>query len=65
VLSFSIDDGYITIDAEEMNAYHGDALMNRHVTGDYSDLRLNVGENVISWRGDVTSIRVEDFSRWL
>lgn len=65
VLSFSIDDGYITIDADEMNAYHGDALVNRRVTGDYSDLRLNVGENVISWRGDVTGIKVEDFSRWL
>lgn len=65
VLSFSIDDGYITIDAEEMNAYHGDTLMNRHVTGDYADLRLNVGENVISWHGDVTAIRLEDFSRWL
>lgn len=65
VLSFSIDDGYITINADEMNAYHGDALMNRNVTGDYSDLLLNVGENVISWRGDVTAIRVEDFSRWV
>lgn len=65
VLSFSIDNGYITIDADEMNAYHGDTLMNRHVTGDYSDLRMNVGENVVSWRGDVTAIRVEDFSRWL
>lgn len=65
VLSFSVDDGYITIDADEMNAYHGDTLMNRHVTGDYSDLRLNVGENVISWNGNVAGIRVEDFSRWL
>lgn len=65
VLSFLIEGGSITVDAEEMNAYHGDALMNRHVTGDYADLRLNVGENVISWRGDVTGIRVEDFSRWL
>lgn len=65
VLSFSIEGGSITIDAEEMNAYHGDALMNRRVTGDYADLRLNVGENVISWRGDVTAIRIEDFSRWL
>lgn len=65
VLSFSIEGGSITIDAEEMNAYHGNALMNRRVTGDYSDLCLNVGENVISWRGDVTGIRVEDFSRWL
>lgn len=65
VLSFLIEGGGITIDAEEMNAYRGDALMNRHVTGDYADLRLNVGENVISWRGGVTAIRVEDFSRWL
>lgn len=65
VLSLSIEGGSITIDAEEMNAYHGDTLMNRHVTGDYADLALNVGENVISWNGDVTGIRVEDFSRWL
>lgn len=65
VLSFSIDDGYITIDADEMNAYHGDALMNRHVTGDYSDLALKVGENVMSWKGNVTEIKVEDFSRWV
>ena len=65
VLSFSIDDGYITIDAEEMNAYHGDTLMNRRVTGDYADLALKVGENVISWNGDVTGIKIEDFSRWI
>lgn len=65
VLSFSIEGGSITIDADEMNAYHGDTLMNRRVTGDYADLRLNVGENVLSWRGDVTGIKVEDFSRWL
>lgn len=65
VLSFSIDDGYITIDADEMNAYHGDALMNRSVTGDYADLALKAGENVISWSGDVTGIKIEDFSRWL
>lgn len=65
VLSFSIDDGYITIDAEKMNAYHGDTLMNRRVTGDYADLALKVGENVISWSGDVTGIKIEDFSRWI
>lgn len=65
VLSLSIEGGSITIDAEEMNAYRGDTLMNRHVTGDYADLRLSVGENVLSWNGDVTVIKVEDFSRWL
>lgn len=65
VLTFAIADGYITIDAEEMNAYHGDALVNRRVSGDYSDLVMNVGENVISCSGDVTEIKVEDYSRWL
>lgn len=65
VLSFSIEGGSITIDAEEMNAYRGNELMNRHVTGDYADLALNVGENVMSWHGDVTGIKVEDFSRWI
>ena len=65
VLTLAIVDGYITIDAEEMNAYNGDTLMNRHVSGDYSDLTLNVGENVISCSGDVTEIKVEDYSRWV
>lgn len=65
VLTFSVDDGYITIDADEMNAYHGNTLMNRRVVGDYSDLTLKAGENIISWRGDVTGIKVEDFSRWV
>ena len=65
VLTFSIDDEYITIDSDEMNAYHGDTLMNRRVVGDYADLTLKAGENVISWRGDVTGIKVEDFSRWV
>lgn len=65
VLTFAIADGYITIDAEEMNAYHGDTLVNRRVVGDYSDLRLNVGENVISCSGSVTEIKVEDYSRWV
>lgn len=65
VLTLAIGDGYITIDSEEMNAYHGDALMNRNVSGDYSDLKLNVGENVISCSGNVTEIKVEDYSRWV
>lgn len=65
ILTMAIGDGYITIDSEEMNAYHGDALMNRSVSGDYSDLRLNVGENVISCSGNVAEIKVEDYSRWV
>lgn len=65
VLSFAIDSGYVEIDAEGMNAYHDGMLVNRRVVGDYSDVALKVGENVMSWKGNVTEIRVEDFSRWV
>lgn len=57
--------GYITIDASQMNAYQGDTLMNRSVTGDYDNLSLNIGTNTFSWTGDVTEVIVEDFSRWI
>jgi predicted phage tail component-like protein len=59
------DMGLITINAEEMNAYKGDDLMNRYVSGDYNALRLNIGTNVISWTGNITSIKVENESRWI
>lgn len=65
---FVIDIGsaeYITIDAEQMNAYQGDILMNRSVVGDYSELVFNIGTNTISWTGDVTQVEVENFTRWL
>ena len=65
---FEIDLGsadYITIDSAQMNAYQGETLMNRYVVGDYSNLTLNVGTNVISWTGNVTQIEIENFSRWI
>ena len=57
--------GYITIDAEQMNAYHGDTLMNRHVIGDYEDLALKIGTNILLWVGNVTQIVVENSVRWV
>ena len=57
--------GYITLDGLQMNAYQGNILMNRSVTGDYADLILNVGSNTISWTGNVTQIEVENVSRWI
>ena len=56
---------YITLDAQEMNAYKGDLLMNRSVSGDFNDLVLNTGANVISWTGNVTQIIIENVSRWI
>ena len=59
--------GYITIDTNLMEAYQGnlETLMNRQVTGDYSNFKLPVGESTISFSGTVTSCVVENYSRWL
>ena len=56
---------YITLDGLEMNAYKGDVLMNRQVTGDYANLIMKQGTNIISWAGDVSKVVVENGSRWI
>lgn len=55
----------ITIDSAAMNAYSGDLLMNRAVTGDYGNVVLQAGSNVISWDGEVQSVEVTKISRWI
>lgn len=41
------------------------ALMNRAITGDYARLALAPGKHSIKWSGDVKSLTVEDYSRWI
>ena len=65
ILSMNIDDSYITIDPEKMNAYHDGTLKNRQITGDYANLAMNVGTNVISWVGDVNKVEIKNASRWI
>ena len=56
----------IIIDSFEMNAYGLDGtFLNRQVIGDYDNVKLNVGKNTISFDGDVTSISVKNYSRWI
>ena len=57
----------ITIDTANMEAYNQNTsqLMNRSVTGDYDNLYLNAGSNIISWTGTVTEIQITNYSRWL
>lgn len=56
----------ITIDVANMEAYNQDGtLMNRSVTGNYNNLSLNVGNNVITESGTLQGIEVENYSRWL
>lgn len=65
VLTVNIDEDYITIDSAEMNAYNGNVLKNRQVTGDYSNLVLNIGKNTLSWNGTITKVVIENYSRWI
>ena len=59
------NEGQITIDSAQMEAYNAGVLKNRLVTGDYDNLMLNVGENTLSWTGDVSEIEIENYSRWI
>ena len=55
----------MTIDTNNMNAYNNNVLLNRYVTGDYDDFKLNVGKNTISWSGTITQIQINNYSRWI
>lgn len=58
----------ITIDSEKMEAYNKDssALMNRHISGNYENIKLNVGKNVIAVVGkNVAGVEISNFSRWI
>ena len=57
----------IVLDINNMNAYNPttNAYMNRAVTGNYNNFNLNIGTNTISWSGTITSISIDNYSRWI
>lgn len=57
----------ITIDCTAFNAYDtaSGAYLNRLVTGNYDNLRLQVGRNIITCSGNVTELRISNYSRWI
>ena len=57
--------GSITLDVSAMQAYKGDTYLNRYTSGDYDDLNMKVGTNVLSWTGDVSRVTLEKYSRWI
>lgn len=68
VLKIDLDENtQITIDSEKMEAYNSETLelMNRQVTGNYENIKLNVGKNAIKWDGYVTRFEISNFSRWI
>ena len=55
----------VTIDVDAMEAYNGEVLKNRIITGEYDDLKLKVGTNLIEWSGVVSEISLLNYSRWI
>jgi len=65
---FSIElgnEGNITIDAEQMEAYNSAGLKNRLVTGNYDNIVLAKGKNTLGFTGDVTKVTISNYSRWI
>ena len=56
----------IIIDCEQMNAYDSqNVLLNRLVTGNYDNIKLNKGSNEIGLTGNVSSLTINKYSRWI
>ena len=53
----------ITLDADKQEAYDGATLKNRQMQGEF--ITLDVGKNIITWTGNLTSISLTNYSRWL
>lgn len=66
ILSIELgSEGYIQIDAEQMEAFKGNVLKNRLVQGDYNKVILEKGLNLIEFTGDVSIFKIEKYSRWI
>ena len=56
----------VVIDSEKQDAYFGNELKNKYMTGEFPTLQK--GNNTISWRtynNALESIKIERYSRWL
>lgn len=61
------DNTEIEIDIEKLEAYNPNdgTLLNRIVTGDYDDFKLESGNNTIALGGTITTANITMYSRWL
>lgn len=53
----------ITLDADKQEAYMGNILKNRKMDGEF--ITLEVGKNTITWTGNLSTIAITHYSRWL
>lgn len=64
VLTLSLD-GDMVIDCERMEAYNDNGLLNRMVSGDYSNFTIKPGASTVSWDGSVSSVSISRYERWI
>lgn len=57
----------IIIDCERFNAYNSTrtVLLNRLVTGNYDNIKIEKGANTIGLTGNVSAFTIDKFSRWI
>ena len=66
VIEFGDTAQTIIINCEELNAYDSqNVLLNRLITGNYDNIKLNKGSNEIGLTGNVTAFTIEKYSRWI
>ena len=66
VIEFGETSQTIIINCEELNAYdEQNILLNRLITGNYDNIKLNKGSNEISLTGNVTAFTINKYSRWI
>ena len=66
VIEFGETAQTIIINCEELNAYdEQNILLNRLVTGNYDNIKLNKGSNEIGLTGNVSSLTIKKYSRWI
>lgn len=56
---------FITLNVETLDAYYSGVLKNRQITGDIEKLVFPPGESVLSWTGNVSSISITNYNRWI
>lgn len=60
--TFPENESKVVLNSEQQDAYLDGIYKNRNMTGNFVELK--VGENVISWSGNLTKISVNPRSRW-
>lgn len=61
--TFPDDEDTVVIDSQKQDAYLGTVLKNRNMSGEFPV--FEIGQNIITWNGTITNIKISLKSRWL